>query len=145
MTSNVTVALTFVMLLNVFLWIGQLTMNDLNPALTTETFKCEGSLIASNGNCANYQLNNATNQLNSLPSAGSTVFGTVSNFFVDIFNSIKNWFLSIPGVNQIFGMLTAPYNILTSMNLPPSFTFAIGSLWYGITFFLIIAFFWGRE
>lgn len=145
MGQAINLALTFVMCLNVFLWLGQLSMDNMNPGGTTQTFKCIGTGIAGTGNCATYQLNNATTQLNNIPSADSTVFGTVSNFFVDIFNSIKNWFLSLPGINQLVSMITAPYNILTAMHLPTSYTFAIGSLWYGLTFFLIIAFWWGRE
>lgn len=141
MTSNVTIALTFVMCLNVLMWLGQVSINDINPD-STQYFNCEGGLMSNYGNCNTYNMSDSTSLL---PTAEGSISATTGNFFTDTFSSIKSWFLKLPGVNMIAGIVSAPYNIMKAIGLPIELCFGLGVFWYAITIFLIIAFFWGRE
>lgn len=142
MTSNVTIALTFIMCLNVFMWLGQVTVTELNPESPLSYFHCEGSMIDNYGSCESYSLSEPTDLL---PSAEKSVSPTTGNIFTDVFSSIKTWFLDLPGVNMVVGIVKAPYHLLKAMNIPEEISFALGVFWYAITLFLIVAFFWGRE
>ena len=88
---------------------------------------------------------NISNIIGELPTAESSVDVTTGNIFTDTFSSIKGWFLDLPGVNMVVGIVKAPYNILKAMNISEEISFALGIFWYSISLFLIIAFFWGRE
>lgn len=143
--SNLTVALVFVLTVNALLFLAQATITDLNPGATF--YNSEGSLInnfAKGDDLANPQLD-TQKTTEALPDAEGSISPDTGNFFTDTFSSIKRWFTSVPGVNYMYGIVTAPYNMIALMGLPQAFRFAIGSLWYGITIFLIVAFFWGKE
>ncbi len=144
--GNLTVALVFVLTLNTLMFLAQASTLDLNP---------DGPVFYTNeGTLLNHFDKNEgegdpvidTDQLTEdLPAGEGSVSPTTGNLFTDTFSSIKRWFSQSKGVRYITGIISAPYDLLKSMGLPNEFSFAIGSLWYGITFFLVVAFFWGRE
>lgn len=143
MGSNITMGLIFVMALNMLMWLSQLATANINPS-GPEYFNCEGSMLDGFGDCETNYLN-TSNVMGQLPTAESSVDISTGNIFTDTFRSIKNWVTSLPGVNYIYGMLKAPYEILKAIHLPDAFAFTLGAFWYGITLFLIIAFIWGRD
>lgn len=143
MGSNLTLALVFVMALNLLMGLSQLATTDINPE-GPNYFNCEGSMLDNFGNCQTNLLN-TSQTISQLPTGESSIEPQTNNIFTDTFRSIKKWVTNIPGVNYLFGIITGPYNIIKSLNLPDGFTFTIGAFWYGITLFLIIAFIWGRE
>lgn len=144
--GNLTTALTFVLTMNVLLFLAQAAVIELNPSNTEGFYNSEGSMIDgfNDGNTSDPRLNK-DRIISSLPEAEGSVSPETGNFFTDTFSSIKRWFTGLPGLNYIYGIVMAPYNMLKAMHLPGAFVFAIGSFWYGLTVFLIIAFFWGKE
>lgn len=144
--SNLTVALVFVLTVNALLFLAQASVMDLNPD-GEGFYNAEGSLISNfaENNDVNNPVLNKEKIVNSLPEGEATISPETGNLFTDTFSSVKRWFTGLPGINYIYGIVMAPYNMLKAMNLPNAFAFAIGSLWYGVTLFLIVAFFWGKE
>lgn len=143
--GNLTTAFVFVMTLNVLMWLGQVAAIEINPE-GTEFYHCNGSLIdeLGSGGCGNSTVLN-TDVIEHLPSAGSTVAPSSGSVFTDPITSILDFFKKIPGVNFLIQVAAAPYNMLKVLPLPSEFVYAIGTLWYGISIFLIIAFIWGRD
>lgn len=144
--GNMTMATIFVISLNVLMWFCQIAIYDINPTGPT-MYNLEGSpigeTITSQGNASVVQ----NDVLSDLPSSAGTVITTDSStsIFTDIFNNVLGWMKSTPGVKYAYGIVSAPYNILKAMNLPNEFIVGIGTLWYLVTFFVLISFLWGRD
>ena len=143
--GNLTIATIFVVTLNILMWFSQIAMIQVNPDGPT-MYNIEGSVIdetvqgQGNGTVLQDQV------LSELPSsAGTVATGDDTGIFTDIFNNILGWMKSTPGVKYVYGVVSAPYNILKAMNLPSEFVVGIGTLWYMITLLVLVAFFWGRE
>ena len=145
--GNLTIALVFVMTLNVLMFMSQVAILDLNPEASPYFWTNKGTMLENfdkTGGSGDAVLNTDL-VTEDLPAGDGSVSPTTGNIFTDVFNSIKGWFGRSTGLAYITGIVSAPYNVLKSMNLPNEFVFAMGTLWYGITFFLVVAFFWGRE
>lgn len=144
--GNLTVAAMFVIVLNVFMFLGQVAVLELNEDAGMY-FTNEGTLLD------NFDSNSGEGEpvldtggtIDSLPSGAESVSPTTGNVFTDTFSSIKDWMLKSTGLAYLFSILAAPYNILKSMNLPNNFVYAMGTLWYAITFILVLAFIFGRD
>lgn len=144
--TNLTVALVFVLTLNMLMFLSQATILNINPD-APQFWSNKGTLFETldkNKGVGDPVLD-TDKSTEILPSGESSISPTTGNLFTDIFTSIKSWFAKNTGISYLTSIISAPYNILKAMNLPNSFVFAIGTLWYGITVFLIVAFFWGRE
>ena len=140
--GNTTIAFTFVMLLNVFMWFSQVAMLDMNDGGTVY-YNCEGTILENYGECSNHTITNSPGD--DLPSSSSSVSPTQTNWFVDIFNTMLSWIKSVPGINYLYAIISAPYNLLKSIGLPGAVCFGLGALWYGITTVIIIGFITGRD
>ena len=140
--GNLTIALVFVITLNVLMFLVQAATLDINPD-APNFFTNEGTMLDrfdAGGNILD------TGSISTqIPQNEVNINPTTGNLFTDTFSSMKKWFGESTGVNYIFSILAAPYNMVKSINLPNAFTFAIGTLWYAITLFLIVAFIWGRD
>ncbi len=138
-TSNITLIAIAVISLNVLMWFTQLAMTDMNPA-GSKHWNCTGTVIENFGSCSDYSINDGSEYM---PSAEDSISPTTGNIFTDTFSSISRW------VHQkwdfIMGIITAPTNILKSMNLPPAFIFGVGLMWYGFSLLSVILLFWGKE
>lgn len=144
--GNLTIATIFVVVLNVLMFLTQTAMTDINPDGTV-CYNVEGSIIGETMAGQGDGTVSQTNALNDLPSSAGTVVTTESSggLFTDIFNNILGWFKTAPGIKYVYGVVSAPYNILKCMNLPSAFVVAIGTLWYMVTLLVLVAFLWGRE
>lgn len=141
--GNLTIATTFIVLLNVMMWFVSLSMLNINPGGSI-CYHTEGSIIESSTTQDIDAVNNDI--LNQLPEAESSSVSTGnSNIFTDVFNNIANWFKTAPGIKYVYGVVAAPYNILKCMNLPNEFIVGIGTLWYLVSFLVLVAFLWGRD
>lgn len=142
--STIGIALLFVLVLQALMFMASTAMAELNPG--SEFYHLDGT-IASGFNIGNTTspMLNTDGITESLPSSEGSISPTTGNFFTDSFGSIKRWFVDLPGINYVYGIVMAPYNIVKMMGLPGEASFAIGSIWYGISIFLIVAFFWGKE
>lgn len=143
--GNMTIAFVFAIVLNVMMFLSQTAMSETNPQSIT-FYNFDDSLLD------NYDIGNESNRQiyvddlnNQLPTGEGSINPETGNYFTDIFSSIKSWIADKTGIKYVKGMLTAPYNLLKAMGLPNNFSFAIGVLWYSITLFLTIQFFWGRD
>jgi hypothetical protein len=142
--GNLTTALVFVLTLNVFIWISQMAILEVNPS-GTEFFNCSNSIV--NGVSTGCSSGTGTvlnaNPLDNLPESNQV--SSSSNPFTDLFNSILGWFKNVTGLNYVISIVSAPYNLLVAIGLPTAIAGALGVLWYGITFFLILSFLWWRD
>jgi len=147
--GNLTIATIFIVTLNLLMWFSGMAMVNVNP---TGTFCYSGAgtiidqAITNSGNLSvldNDIINQLPTSSNAVVSAGST-----SIQFTDIFNNVLSWFKSAPGIKYIYGVISAPYNILKCLGLGPAynvFIVGIGTLWYLVSFLVLIAFMWGRD
>lgn len=142
--GNLTIATTFIVLLNLLMWFGTLAMAEMNPSGTV-CYNPTGSVIGNSidGNPETGVLDNDV--VDDLPSAEGTVSTGSTNIFTDIFNNVLGWFKSAPGIKYVYGVIAAPYNILKCMNLPNEFAIGIGALWYLVSLLVFVAFLWGRD
>jgi len=141
--GNSVVALIFVLTLNVLMMLSQISVDNLATAEGTAFYNCSNSLLESWGTkCTDASLN--TNIVNNLPSSEGSVSPTSGNIFTDIFSNILSFFKKTPGLRQIYGVASAPYNILKVTGMPNEYVVVLGTFWYGISMFIIISYFWGR-
>jgi len=143
--GNMTLAFVFVVLLNVFFFLVQATVYEINPEGGLY-YTYQGSLLQQYD--VNNQQNNSLLKENTiseeLPQDSADIgIGDQGNFFTDTFQSVKTWFGKKTAYVQ--QMLFGPYNILKSLGLPNQIVFAIGSLWYLICLIVIVSFFWGER
>ena len=86
-----------------------------------------------------------TNASQQLPGGeGKTVSADTGLSFTDIFTSVKNWFLNIKGVAYVLAVLSGPKVLLGLMGMPLGASWALTSIWYGITLFMLVSYIWGR-
>lgn len=140
--TNLTSAVVTVLSLNLILWLGQVAVIELNPD-ASQFFNPEGTPLQ-RFDAGNYTLND-DDPASVLPVVESSISPETGNIFTDAFTGIKTWMLDVTGLNYVFSILGAPYHFLNAMSLPQAFVFGIGSLWYGISLFLLIAFMFGRD
>ena len=141
--GNLTIATTFIVLLNILMWFSTLAMLDINPS-GTFCYHTDGSVISRVTTDNTTTVDNDV--LNQLPEAESSQVTTgTTNIFTDIFNNIINFMRTAPGIKYVYGVVAAPYNILKCMNLPNSFIVGIGTLWYLVSFLVLLSYLWGRD
>jgi len=143
--ANLTIALVFVLVVNALLILCSTAVDDINPG--SLFYNMDGSCIDSfNAGGTDDPYLDSEGIPDYYPeSEGSVEPTSGEGFFTDLFGSIKNWAVSLPGISHVYCIVMSPYNMLKLMNLPEMFNFVIGALWYGLTIFLIVAFFWGRD
>lgn len=149
MDDTLFLALSIVVSINVVLFIGQASLIELAPEVNVPSgtfYDARGSLLCAvdSNNCnesSSYVLN-STEPTQNLPDTTVIESGD-GNFFTDMFSSIKTYFSNSP-LGYLMDIVSAPYTFLSIMGLPPAITFALGGLWYLITFMLLLAFLWGR-
>ena len=145
MANNDYIIYLFVLMIcfDVVFFLGQIAIDEINPAVTF--YNCDGKLLeggAEGQNCSSLTV--VDNPRNTLPDVTEPLQPTTENIFTDLFNSIKSFFVKQSGLGDIFRILAGPMTFLEVLGLPKAFTFAIGSAWMMISFFLVISFFWGR-
>ena len=142
--GNLTIATIFVVFVNVMMFLVQTAVININPN-GTMCYSTTGSVIdetmASQGNLGV----SSTSALTDLPGSQGTVTIGDAVGFTDVFNNILSWMKSAPGIKYVYGVVSAPYNILKCMNLPSEFVVAIGTLWYLTSLLILVAFLWGRD
>lgn len=145
--SNLTVGMVFVSLVTAFMWLSQVAILDLNPDGSV-FYNCSSATLLSSfdkNNCGGTLILDNDEVQSKLPAGEGAIEPSSNNIFTDSFASIKNWFIETTKLNYVYAILSAPYNLLKAMHLPNEFSFIIGTLWYCLNLFLIVAFFWGRD
>lgn len=146
--GNISIGLAFVMFVNVLLFLGQATVIALNDETPIEYWHYDGTLLEmyDSNNDPNNPLLDTSNVESNFPQGEGTIQINDGNIFTDLFSSIKTWIEDNTGLTYAKAIVSAPYNALIGISfLPQPFIFAVGTLWYITTVFLIIGFFWGRD
>jgi len=139
--GNLTTALVFVLVLNMFMFLAQVSMDNLNPGGSPEIYHQEGGILDKFGEEVL-----ESDPIGSLPGGSATVEVSQGNFFQDMFASIKNFFGKTLGLNYVVQIVSAPANIFKMITgVPTEVSWVFGVMWYAVTLFLIIAFMWGRD
>jgi len=140
--GNLTIAATFIVLLNVIMWFSQISLYSINPAGPT-CFSISGSVIensaTTSGNIST--LNTAVED--QLPESQNSVVspGSTSISFTDVYNAILGFFKSsATGIKYLYGIVAAPSNILKCLSVPPELAVGIGVFWYMISFLIVVIF-----
>ncbi len=145
--SNLTTAFVIVLFVNVMLFLGQITILELNPDGTV-FYSCEGGILGEfeKNDCTGETLElDDSRSASILPTGEGSISPTTGNVFTDIFGAAKDWITTTTGLKYLATVLSAPYNFLQAAKLPQAFVFAVGTLWYALTLFLLIAFILGRD
>jgi len=142
-------ALAIVLCINLFLFLGQSSITEIGAELAAPEgyfYNSSSSLICQmdSNNCVggSYVLDD-TDSINKFPTAEPIATGD-GGFLTDMFSSMKNFFSQTLGLGYLVDILSAPKTFLVILGLPQSVAFAISSVWYLFTFFLLLAFLWGR-
>jgi hypothetical protein len=148
--SNLTGVLLIAICINAVLFIGQAAVIEIDSSPASMFYQCDGNMLErfdANG-CTNpnsYVIS-SEESLEQLPGGTASTSPTTGNVFTDIFSTAKDWLIdNIPGLGYLKQVLTAPYNLLSALGLPNILVFTMGTIWYGVTFFLIVAFLLGRQ
>ena len=143
--GNLTIATIFIVLVNVLMFFSSISMLDINPGGSV-CYSADGSIIGESIEGAGDGAVLDNDALDQLPSGDGTVESGDSGVIItDVFKNILNWFKSAPGIKYVYGVVAAPYNILKCTNLPNQFIVGLGTLWYLVSFLVLIAFIWGRD
>lgn len=132
---RITMMLTFVLFVNVFLFLGQTSIDKINPGdAQSDFFNYENSwLQAKDG--GNYTLI----QKADLPTSQSSVDVTDGNIFTDTWRTLSSWLQqNVPAVDYIGRVLNGPAHFLQAANIPAEISFALGWLWHILGLFLFI-------
>lgn len=148
--ANLTYMLIIVMSINVMLFLGQAAVLAIDPNAASNFYNCNGNMLEQfdSNSCdnSNAYVLDTENSIGGLPGGVASVSPTTGNVFTDIFTTAYEWIVnSIPGASYLLQLLGAPYFLLQALGLPNIFVFSIGTMWYGVTFFLIVAFLLGRQ
>ena len=137
--NNVVQALMIVVFLNSMIFLTQVSMININPD-STIFFEYEGSNIAKfDVSDGDYVLNDDISS--ELPETGNPVAVSLgSNVFTDLFSTLKNWLLKIPGAKYVLMIVNAVPTYIKYFGFPAEIAFALGTMWHIITFVLVIIF-----
>jgi hypothetical protein len=142
-------ALTIVLSINAMLFLGQASIENIATEIGSPSatfYDPSGSLICGidGANCAEeVYVIDGTNPTELYPGHEPIESGD-GNFFTDMFASVKRFFSDTLGLGYVMNILQAPKTFLDLTGLPNEVSFALAAMWYLLTFFLILAFFWGR-
>lgn len=138
------VAIAVMIILDVMLFLSQTALDKVaaEESVIAPQFYDYDKSVLKQYDTGNYTTPENISEL--LPDAQGAVDPDTGNIFTDLFSSMKDWFLDIPGVKYVIGVVTAVPNALKSMGLPAEISFALGAIWHVITFLLVLAWLFGR-
>jgi len=141
MSEKILVGLAFVVVLNFMFFGAQTGINNVyaEDDDVSNFFNYDGSMI-SKYDAGDYVLNQST--ADALPSTtGGISVEDNSNFFTDVFSTVRDWFIDkVPGARIFLGFLFAVPNMLNMMNLPSEIVFGLSFIWYTLAVVLVILF-----
>lgn len=144
--GNLTIATIFIVVANLLMYFSGVAMHTINPT-GSQCYSVTGSIIGEKittdlGSNLTVLENDVVNDL---PQAEGTISTGTTSIFTDIFNNILSWVKSTPGLNYLYGVVAAPYNIMKCTGLPNQFIAGVGALWYLVSLLVLLAFLWGRD
>lgn len=146
--AKLIIALTVMLVMDAFFFLGQTSVLAVNPD-GPSFYNYENESRIGEFDKGNYTLTDAQDGAEDFPDATTGVTSDDTGTFTDAFKTIKAWITSgyddvVKGGKYIWSILGGPYSYLMALGLPSEFAFAIGAVWYGTTFLLLVAFATGR-
>lgn len=148
--GNATVAIIFLAVVNVLMWISMLSITSMNPSLDLNKmcYTSTGTLLQGQitGTGDNDTL--VGNTVDNLPTStqGAVQAGSSGGFVTDLFNNIIGFFKSVgKGLSYAMAIINAPSNILKCIGLPIQISNILGALWNIISLFVLISYIWWRD
>jgi hypothetical protein len=139
---KITVALLFVLMINVLLVMAQTSVNYIaeDEGLSAPQFFVYDNSLLSQVDAGNYTVTGNV----SLGNTGGQVEVDSGNVFTDTFTALKNWVSETTGFNYLVGIVKAMPTFLSIIGLPQEIAYSLGALWHIFTLFLVISWIGGR-
>lgn len=134
-------ALVVILAINMFLFLGQTAVDNINPG-GQDFFNLDGSVLGQL-NAGNYTLDEDVTS--KFPSSQNTVNPTSGDIFTDPFGTIKKWLFNNPVIQYVVGIINAVPNFLKATGFPVEVVWALGAFWHGLTLFLLVSWALGRS
>lgn len=132
-TTDLTGAIIVLLVLGAVFTLANLQINDYVPGRNFYT-QGEATLDINLTTGTHPQFNSSD-----FPNAEESVSPEDGSVFTDLFRTTKNWLLESTGANIVINVLGAPYFFLSAMGISPAITIILTALWYGVFFFLFVA------
>jgi len=143
MEFDIKYALAVILAINVFFFLGQTAIDNINPTGERTQFFDENDAMIGGYNAGNYTLNEDV--ASELPNTEGAVSPETGNWFTDTFQTVKNWFLDTTGLSYLLNLVNALPHFLSAIGLPHKFVFAIGFFWHAFTIFLVVSYIGGKN
>ena len=145
--GNTSTALIFIVLLNVLMWMTQISITNLNPDMGATCFNPDNSILS--GRSSGFAENDTLSEqgIDDIPSSTQgSVNPSQTNFVTDLFNSIIGFFKTVgKGIGYLVNLVNAPTNIINCAGLPRQISLGLGIMWNTLSLFFIISYFWWRD
>ena len=133
-------ALLFILLMNMFMFVGQTSIDKINPDNPITFFNYESSWIQEKDSIGNFTLNEDINQALPTPETSVSV-DEGGNIFTDTWRTLSTWLTeSIPMYDFFARLVNGPNYFLKAAGLPPEISFVLAWAWHMLTVFLVVAF-----
>jgi len=137
--GNMTYGLVITLFLNLLMIITQFSMINLAGADASTVYHCDSIVANIYGNgCTG--ITNTSNIEGHLPGRSEETSPTTGFSIIDVFSSILNWMLGVPGLKYVYIFVASPGNTIAMLNLPSPIGVLLGSFWYAMSIWFIIAF-----
>lgn len=146
--GNSLIALVFVVVANVLLFMAQIGMALSASAEGIPINSCydiTGGILAdfiSSGNNVNVSFSANTTNILPTQDTGGVLAGGTGIVFIDVFNNVLTWIKTV-GAYAIL-IVTAPVAVLSCGGVPGYLVALLSVLWYAISVFVLVSFLWGR-
>jgi len=139
--EGTTKLLLIMVAINIFLWLVQGAITEINPEDSQIFFDEDNSPIS------HYLTEDGYGNFSRdvMPELSTGVTPDTGNFFTDTISSIKNWFQEkLAPVNFVLDFFTAPTDFMKTLEFPSDIALAFGILWYIMGVFLFVMLIFGR-
>jgi len=146
--GTLTTITVFVWMVNGLIFLSQIAMLNINPALADQYnvfYSSENSVLAkyiTNGNISMPDSSMVSSDLQLTEDTSVTDSGGLFGL-IDSIAAFKNWIKK--SINYVIAILLGPYNILASIpGLPRELVGVISVMWYGVSMFIFFLTITGR-
>jgi hypothetical protein len=128
-------ALLLVLFVDVFLFFGQLGMDEVNPGNAPTIIDLPDSTIGK-FDAGNHTVKSF--DMKDLPGGGASV-DSGGSLWTDVFGTLLDWLMSIPGVKTALQIINAvPRTLSLIFPNAQAIVFAFGALWHCFVLFMFI-------
>jgi len=146
--GNVTTMTVFVWTVNVLIFLSQIAMVTINPAMAdgNQFYSVDNTVLdqytADGSNITMPDESAIADQLDVTDNTGVQEVGGLLGI-IDAVAGVAQWFNGI--IEYFTALVMGPYNILSSIGLPAQFVGPIVLVWYGTSILLLVLTIFGRQ